>query len=105
MIVTETIILHFGRTQKNYFPNLSGVTAQVHYQDGSLSGIAITITTQFYGVAQIRSFTQFVQESANRYLPQQPALEIRIQTVQDMQALITKDYNSKQFTSHVLVSY
>ena len=96
---------NFKNHIENYFPNLSGVTAQVHYQDGSLSGIAITITTQFYGVAQIRSFTQFVQESANRYLPQQPALEIRIQTVQDMQALITKDYNSKQFTSHVLVSY
>lgn len=96
---------NFKNHIESYFPNLSGVTAQVHYQDGSLNGMVITITTQFYGVAQIRSFTQFVQEAANRYLPQQPALEIKIQTVQDMQSLITKDYNSKQFTNHVLISY
>lgn len=96
---------NFKNHVQSYFPNLSGVTAQAHYQDGSLQGLAITITTQFYGVAQINSFTQFVQDSASRYLPQQPAIEIKIQTVQDLQSLLTKDYNSKQYSSHVLTSY
>ncbi|MGL5885555.1 MAG: CamS family sex pheromone protein, partial [Bombilactobacillus sp.] len=96
---------NFKNTIQNYFPNLSGVTAQAHYEDGTLSGMVITINTQFYGSAQISSFTQFVQDAANKYLPQQPAIEIRIQTVQQMQALLTKDYNNKQYNSHVFTSY
>ncbi|UQS81827.1 CamS family sex pheromone protein [Bombilactobacillus folatiphilus] len=96
---------NFKNHVQNYFPDLSGVTAQAHYQDKKLQGLVITINTQFYGVAQINSFTQFVQDAANRYLPQQPMIEVHIQTVQDLQALITKDYNSKQFSSHVLTSY
>lgn len=96
---------NFKNTIQNYFPNLSGVTAQTHYEDGTLSGMVITINTQFYGSAQICSFTQFVQDAANKYLPQQPAIEIRIQTVQQMQALLTKDYNNKQYNSHVFTSY
>ncbi|NVY96714.1 CamS family sex pheromone protein [Lactobacillus sp. DCY120] len=96
---------NFKNDIESYFPNLSGVTAQVHYQEGNLQRMSITITTQFYGAAQISSFTQFVQDEANKYLPQQPAVEIRIQTVQEMQALITKDVNSKQYNSHVLAAY
>ncbi|UQS83234.1 CamS family sex pheromone protein [Bombilactobacillus thymidiniphilus] len=96
---------NFKNHIQSYFSNLSGVTAQTHYQDGKLKGMAINITTQFYGVAQIDSFTQFVQDAAGKYLPQQPTIEIKIQTVQDPEAILVKDYNTKQYSSHVFASY
>lgn len=96
---------NFKNKIQNYFPNVSGVTAQTHYSDGELKGMSVTITTQFFGYDQINSFTQFVQDAANKYLPNQPAIEIKIQTVQQMQSLITKDYNNKQYNAHVMTAY
>ncbi|AUI72802.1 CamS family sex pheromone protein [Companilactobacillus alimentarius DSM 20249] len=84
---------------ENYFPNLSGVTAQAHYDGTSLKSMDITINTQFDGLAQITSFTQFVQQSASKYLPSGADLDINIQTVDEQQSVVTR--TNGKFTSHV----
>lgn len=84
---------------QGYFPNLSGVTAQVHYDNGNLKSMDITINTQFDGLAQVTSFTQFVQDSAGKYLPSGADLDISIQTVDSQQAFITR--TDGKFSSHV----
>ncbi|WP_119327047.1 CamS family sex pheromone protein [Companilactobacillus musae] len=84
---------------QNYFPNLSGVTAQAHYDGTSLKSMDITINTQFDGLAQVTSFTQFVQQSATKYLPSGADLDINIQTVDEQQAVVTR--TNGKFYSHV----
>jgi len=84
---------------QNYFPNLSGVTAQVHYDGTNLKSMDITINTQFDGLAQVTSFTQFVQQSATKYLPSGADLDINIQTVDSQQAIVTR--SNGKFYSHV----
>ncbi|MQS53525.1 CamS family sex pheromone protein [Companilactobacillus mishanensis] len=84
---------------QDYFPNISGVTAQAHYDGNSLKSLDVTVNTQFDGLAQVTSFTQFVQDSAGKYLPSGANLEINIQTVDSQQALITR--TNGKFYSHV----
>ena len=84
---------------QDYFPNLSGVTAQAHYDGKTLKSMDITINTQFDGLAQITSFTQFVQDSASKYLPSGSDLDISIQTVDNQQSVITR--TNGKFNSHV----
>ncbi|MFC6175340.1 CamS family sex pheromone protein [Companilactobacillus huachuanensis] len=90
---------NFKEHIQNYFPNLSGVTAQAHYDGTSLKSMDITINTQFDGLAQITSFTQFVQTSAQKYLPSGADLDITIQTVDEQQAVVTR--TGGKFYSHV----
>ena len=84
---------------QDYFPNLSGVTAQAHYDGTSLKSLDVTINTQFDGLAQVTSFTQFVQQSATKYLPSGADLDINIQTVDSQQAVVTR--TNGKFYSHV----
>lgn len=84
---------------QDYFPNLSGVTAQAHYDGKILKSLDITINTQFDGLAQVTSFTQFVQDSASKYLPTGADLDISIQTVDNQQSFITR--TGGKFSSHV----
>lgn len=84
---------------QDYFPNLSGVTAQAHYDGDNLKSLDVTINTQFDGLAQVTSFTQFVQDSASKYLPSGADLDISIQTVDKQQSFITR--TGGKFSSHV----
>ena len=90
---------------KSFFPNLSGVTAQVHYDNGELAGMNITINTQFYSETEIISFTQFIASKAYKCLPNNVPIQINIQSVQGMQAFLNRSANSKSFYTHVFSSY
>lgn len=90
---------NFKDNIQDYFPNLSGVTAQAHYDGTNLKSMDVTINTQFDGLAQITSFKQFVQQSASKYLPSGADLDINIQTVDAQQAVVTR--TNGKFNSHV----
>ena len=64
-----------------------------------VEGRDITINTQFDGLAQVTSFAQFVQTSAQKYLPTGANLDINIQTVDEQQAVVTR--TNGKFNSHV----
>lgn len=95
----------FRNAVKQFFPNLSGVTAQVHYENGNLAGMNITITTQFYSETEITSFAQFVASEAAKDLPNKVPIQINIQSVQGMQAFVARDAGSNGFYTHVFGSY
>ncbi|WP_125589644.1 CamS family sex pheromone protein [Companilactobacillus jidongensis] len=90
---------NFKDNIQGYFPNISGVTAEAHYDGTSLKSMDITVNTQFDGLAQITSFTQFVQQSASKYLPSDANLDINIQTVDSQQSVVTR--TDGKFLSHV----
>ena len=96
---------NFKSKVQSFFPNISGVTAQVHYQDKQLQGMKIKITTQFFGENEIRSFSQYVGTTATRYLPADIPIEITISSVDGMQAFLNRDQGEKSFYRHVFSSY
>ncbi|WP_125706318.1 CamS family sex pheromone protein [Lacticaseibacillus daqingensis] len=90
---------------ENFFPTLAGVTAQTHYENGALTGMNITINTQFYGETEIESFTQYVGTTASKYLPSGAKIEITVQATQGIQAFLARESGAKDFTTHVFGSY
>lgn len=101
----NTSFSNFKSQIQSFFPNLSGVTAQAQYQNGTLSGMHITITTQFYSQSEVQSFTQYIARAAKKYLPNGIPIDIKIQSSSEMQAVVYRDSGSNTFRTHVFSSY
>ncbi len=95
----------FKTQVETFFPNLSGVTAKTHYEEGVLAGMNITVNTQFYSETEIMSFTQYIATAADKYLPRNIPLDISITSAEGMQAYVGRVSGSKGFTTHVFGSY
>ena len=91
----------FKASIQNYFPNISGVTANLRYDNGKLAQENISVTTQFYGYEQIQSFTRLVLSTAKKYLPNDVPIEIKIGSVNDIQALIAKETADGDYQVHI----
>ena len=106
--INQTVADDFNNFQsnvENFFPTLAGVTAQAHYEDNQLAGLNVTINTQFYGLTEIQSFTQYVSAMASKYLPSGVQVQITVQSTQGMQAFLARASGAKDFTTHVFDSY
>ena len=91
----------FKSAVENYFPDISGVVANVYYENGKLTQENISITTQFYGYTQIESFSRLVLSAAKKYLGDDAAIEIKISSVNDVQAVISKNSADDSYYVHV----
>ena len=96
---------NFKSQIQSFFPNLSGVTAQAQYENGTLSGMHITVTTQFYSQSEITSFTQYITRAAKKYLPNGIPIDIKIQSDSEIQAVVYRNAGSDNFQSHIFDSY
>ncbi|RXI79997.1 CamS family sex pheromone protein [Levilactobacillus suantsaii] len=96
---------NFKSEVEDFFPNLSGVTAQAQYDGKSLSGMHVNITTQFYSQTEIISFTQYLQTTAQKYLPSGVPIDITVSSTDGIQSFLSRSKNAKKFSSHVFNSY
>ncbi|TGD18574.1 CamS family sex pheromone protein [Levilactobacillus suantsaiihabitans] len=96
---------NFKTEVENFFPNLSGVTAQAHYNGKSLTGMHVNIQTQFYSQTEIISFTQYLQTAAQKYLPSGVPIDITVASTDGTQSFLSRASGAKKFTSHVFNSY
>lgn len=101
----ESSFENFKSQIQNFFPNLSGVTAQAQYTDDSLSGMNVTINTQFYSQTEIISFTQYLQNAAQKYLPANAPIDITVQSTEGIQSFLSRKADEKKFSAHVFNSY
>ncbi|GEK28071.1 CamS family sex pheromone protein [Furfurilactobacillus siliginis] len=101
----ESNFENFKTQVQNFFPNLSGVTAQAQYQDDSLSGMNVTITTQFYSQTEVISLTQYLAQVAPKYLPSGVPIDITVQSTDGVQSFLNRDAGENKFTTHVFGSY
>ncbi|MGY3725158.1 Protein involved in sex pheromone biosynthesis [Granulicatella balaenopterae] len=92
---------NFKSQVQNFFPNLSGVTAKIHYTDDVPDKMVVTIMTQFYGESEIIAFAQHVTDVANKYLPKKINVEVRIMSVNGVEAFLLQDVNEGNFSYHV----
>lgn len=97
----ESKFSSFKSAIEDYFPNISGVTATLRYYDGKLAYESISITTQFYGYLQVQSFAQTVKTQAEKYLSQSVPTEIKISSVNDAQAIVSKESTTDKYHMHV----
>ncbi|MGL5899325.1 MAG: CamS family sex pheromone protein [Lactobacillaceae bacterium] len=97
---------NFKNNIQNFFPNIAGVIAQAHYESGLIKGMVIKITTQFYSITEISSFTQYCANQANQNLPKGIPLEIDIQSANGtMLSFISRNPTDTGFYTHVFSSY
>ena len=83
--------VNFKTEVQNFFPNLSSVTGQAHYENGYLQGMNIEIITQFYASTEMRAFATYVAESAPKYLSANVPTRIVIKTSNNIQVILTSD--------------
>jgi len=67
-----------------------------------LSGLNVTVTTQFYSQTEIDSFTTYVSQSALKFLPANVPVRIVIQTANELQAILIRNANDKTFSTTIL---
>lgn len=92
---------NFKSEVESFFPNLSGVTGRAHYLGDQLVSLNIDIMTQFYGEAEIISFTQYLKQSATTYLPAELDVEIVVESPSNVQAFLEKDHTETEYFSYV----
>lgn len=100
-----TAFSNFQTQVQNFFPNLAGVTATVHYTDGSLTQMTVNIQTQFYSQTEIMSFTNYVASVANKLLPSNAPIQIIVASVNTTQAIISRSASDKEFSINILQNY
>ena len=98
----ESDFSSFKSHVQNFFPNLSGVTANAHYKDKSLSKLSVNITTKFYSETEIISFTQYLATAAKRYLPSGVPVEITVKSANgDVQSFLARTAKGSSYYTHV----
>ena len=98
----STAFENFKTEVQNVFPNLSGVTARVKYQDNVAKKMVIDIMTQFYGESEMIALAQHVTDAANKYLSKTTPVEVRISSINGVEAFLMQDLTQGVFTYHIL---
>ena len=57
--------------------------------------------TQFFGEAEMIAFTQYLKQSATTYLPADLAVEIVVESPQNIEAFLKKDRTESEYFAHV----
>ena len=97
----STAFENFKTEVQNFFPNLSGVTARVKYQDNVAKKMVVDIMTQFYGESEIIALAQHVTDAANKYLSKTTPVEVRISSINGVEAFLMQDLTQGVFTYHI----
>lgn len=85
----------------DFFPNLNGVSAEAFYVNDQLESLNVSIISQFYSNTEITALAQHVTDVALKELPETAQIEIRIDSVEGIEAYIGKEKGSDKYESHV----
>lgn len=92
---------NFKAEIENFFPNLSGVTAEAIYRDDQIVEMKVSINTQFYGESEIIAFTQHVAEKASSFLVPNIPIEITIGSINGTEAFLAREAGETKFYTHI----
>lgn len=92
---------NFKAEIENFFPNLSGVTAEALYVDDQIVEMRLSINTQFYGESEIVAFTQHVAEKASSFLLPNIPIEITIGSINGTESFLAREAGETEFYSHI----
>lgn len=92
----------FKAEVENFFPNLNGISGEALYIDNGLADLSIEIVTQFYLQSEIVALTQYVNDVAQRMLPEGVDIDIKILSSAGMEAVLHKPAHSSQYNTIVI---
>lgn len=92
---------NFQSEVEAFFPNISGITGRAHYINDRLESLTVDIMTQFYGEAEMVSYTQYLSQSALTYLPADLDVEIIVESPDGVEAFLQKSRTETEYFSHV----
>lgn len=92
---------NFRNAILDFFPNLNGIAGEALYVDDGLASLNVTIYSQFYQRTEITALSQHVTDVAQRELPKNVAIEIKIESIEGIEAYVGRAANDDKFQSHV----
>lgn len=92
---------NFQSEVENFFPNLSGITGRAHRVNDALASLEIDIMTQFYGKGEMIAFTQYLNETATNFLPDNVAIEIKVESLNGIEAFLQREAGEDEFNAHI----
>lgn len=92
---------NFQSEVENFFPNLSGLTGRAHRVNDTLASLEIDIMTQFYGKGEIIAFTQYLNETATNFLPENVSIEIKVESLNGIESSLQREAGAEEFNSHI----
>lgn len=100
----NTSFVNFQTAIQNFFPSISSATAQAHYEDGTLSGMNITVNTSFYSVSEIKALTTYISQTAPKYFNDHVPIRISVYGSNQLLSILSSDSGSN-FKTIYLYSY
>lgn len=91
----------FSEDIVGFFPHLNGITGEALYIDGGLASLNINIMTQFYLQTEIAALTQYVTDVAYSRLPEGIPIEIKIESVAGVEAVVSRSAVSSEFNGYI----
>lgn len=88
---------NFRSEVESFFPNISGVTSIAHYTEEQLAHLQIDIMIQFYGKGEIIAFTQFLNETAQSFLPATTPIEIKVHSLNGVESFLYRENQEEEF--------
>lgn len=92
----------FKKNVESFFPNLNGVVGEATFYDGELTKLYITVTTQFYGQAELIGLAQYLIEQAAVYNRSNLKVVIHVESVRGTEVVISKNVQETQFHNTIL---
>lgn len=92
---------NFQSQVESFFPNISGLSARAHYINDQLVSMEIDVVPHFYSQAELVAFAQYLNRSANTYLPKNVRIEITIESVSGVEAFLIRQKNAEGFAVHI----
>lgn len=92
----------FKKNVESFFPNLNGVVGEATFYDGELTKLYITVTTQFYGQAELIGLAQYLIEQAAVYNRSNLKVIIHVESVRGTEVVISKNVKETQFHNTIL---
>lgn len=89
----------FKRTIEAFFPNLNGLSAEATFTEDVLTKLQVTITTQFYGQAEMKALEQFLIEQANGTYNSEIEMTIHVESVRGTEMVVFKKAADSTFTA------
>ncbi|MGO4937577.1 CamS family sex pheromone protein [Fundicoccus sp. Sow4_H7] len=91
----------FSEDIVGFFPHLNGITGEALYIDGGLASLNINIMTQFYLQTEIAALTQYVTDVAYSRLPEGIPIEIKIESIAGVEAVVSRSAVSSEFSGYI----
>ncbi|GGG32558.1 hypothetical protein GCM10007425_29020 [Lysinibacillus alkalisoli] len=98
----NTSFQNFKQNIDKFFSNTTNVIGRGFYQGDTLKKLSIELPIQFYGETETIGFTQYIAGEIFKNFPADVLIEVNINSIDGIEAIIVREPNEKEPTVHML---